>query len=62
MQLLAFQLAAFAVAAIFYVYRAHCQMRLRRLRLLRERVTYMLWVMAQGIGRADSRPRSMTIN
>jgi hypothetical protein len=62
MQLLSFQLATFAVAALYYVWRAHYQVRLRRHRLLRERVTYMLWVMAQGICSSDSRPRQMTIS
>ena len=38
--------AALAVAALFYVWRAHFQVRVRRQRVLRERVTYMLWVMA----------------
>ena len=41
--------AALAVAIIFYVYRAHVQVRLRQERVLRERVTYMLWVMAEHI-------------
>ena len=41
--------AALAVAIIFYVYRAHLQVSLRRQRLLRVRVTYMLWVMAQHV-------------
>ena len=40
--------AALAVAIIFYVYRAHQQVRVRR-RVLRERVAYMLWVMAQRV-------------
>jgi hypothetical protein len=42
--------AALTVAIIFYVYRAHLQVRLRRRRVLRERITYMLWVMAQHVG------------
>jgi hypothetical protein len=41
--------AALAVAIIFYVYRAHLQVRLQRQRLLRERVAYMLWVVAQRV-------------
>jgi hypothetical protein len=39
-------LAALAVAAIFYTWRAWQQAQTRRERLLRERVAYMLWVMA----------------
>jgi hypothetical protein len=51
--------AALAVAALFYVWRAHFQVRVRRQRVLRERVTYMLWVMAEGAngpGQAVSAP------
>jgi hypothetical protein len=62
MQLLAFQVSAFAVAAIYYIYRAHSQVQQRRERRLRERVTYMLWVMAGGVCRSDSRPMSVTIH
>jgi hypothetical protein len=45
-------MAALAVAIIFYVYRAHLQVRLRRQRVLHVRVAYMLWVMAQHVGAA----------
>jgi len=38
--------AALAVAVIFYTWRAWQQVQFRRERLLRERVAYMLWVMA----------------
>ncbi len=38
--------AALAVAVIFYTWRAWQQVHYRRERLLRERVAYMLWVMA----------------
>jgi hypothetical protein len=38
--------AALAVAGIFYTWRAWHQVQHRRARLLRERVAYMLWVMA----------------
>jgi hypothetical protein len=45
-------LAALAVAMIFYLWRAHVQGRqLRRQRILRERVAYMLWVMADRVDR-----------
>jgi hypothetical protein len=40
-------LAAFAVAAIFYVYRAYSERLLACQRTLRDRVTYMLWVAAR---------------
>jgi hypothetical protein len=39
--------AALAVALIFFIWRTHQQVRLRRDRLLRERVAHMLWVMAE---------------
>lgn len=38
--------AALTVAVIFYTWRAWQQVQCRRQRLLRERVAYMLWVMA----------------
>lgn len=38
--------ATLAVAVIFYVHRAYREVLARRQRQLRERVTYMLWVMA----------------
>jgi len=38
-----------AVAAIYCIWRAWAEVRIRRERLLRERVTYMLWVMANEI-------------
>jgi hypothetical protein len=49
MQLLWGNMAALAVAIIFYLHRAHLQGHLRRQRVLRERVTHMLWVMAQRV-------------
>jgi hypothetical protein len=42
-------LAALVVANIFYAYRAYADGLLRRQRTLRERVAYMLWVMAQRV-------------
>jgi hypothetical protein len=42
-------LAAFVVASIFYTWRAYQDGLLRRQRTLRERVAYMLWVMAARI-------------
>ena len=38
--------AALAVAMLFYAWRSHHQKLEDRDRTLRERVTYMLWVMA----------------
>lgn len=41
-------LAAFSVASVFYAYRAYVDHLKARHQILRERVTYMLWVMANG--------------
>jgi hypothetical protein len=38
--------ATLAVAIIYYLWRDYTQVQQRRERALRERVTYMLWVMA----------------
>jgi hypothetical protein len=38
--------AALAVALLFYVWRTHRHLLERRQRVLRQRVAYMLWVMA----------------
>jgi hypothetical protein len=43
-------LAALSVACIYYFWRAHVAKLARRERTLRERVTYMLWVMANQVG------------
>ncbi len=40
-------IAALAVAVIFYIYRGYVYLLLRKKRVLRERVAYMLWVVAQ---------------
>ena len=48
-------LCALAVATIFYTYRACREIRGRKDRILRERVTYMLWVMAGQQGRPSER-------
>jgi hypothetical protein len=39
-------MAALAVASIFYTWRAWQQTQYQRERTLRERVAYMLWIMA----------------
>ena len=55
MQILPCCIAAMAVALIFYGWRAWWR---GRMRILRERVTYMLWIMAKGPD--DSRTTSTT--
>jgi hypothetical protein len=54
MQLIVTNIAALTVAILFYLWRAHHQTQQRRQRVLRERVAYMLWVMAEGIRNSDS--------
>lgn len=50
-------LAAMAVTCIFCAYRAYEKKMLYRERKLRERVTFMLWVMANGF---DLEPSELT--
>jgi hypothetical protein len=47
MHAMAGSVAALAVASIYYVWKAYFQLQLQRERSLRERVTYMLWIVAQ---------------
>lgn len=54
MQPIVTNIAALAVATLYYLWRAHYQTRQRRQRVLRERVAYMLWVMADQVQRNDS--------
>jgi hypothetical protein len=46
MQLLCCDLAALAIAVLYYSWRAYHQARLRREQTLRERVAYLLWAVA----------------
>jgi hypothetical protein len=41
--------ASLAVASIFYTWRMYQDVLIQKRRTLRERVTYMLWVMANGL-------------
>lgn len=41
--------AALVVANLFYFWRGYHGQQLRRERVLRERVAFMLWVMANGL-------------
>jgi hypothetical protein len=54
MQPIVSNMAALAVAMLFYVWRAHHQARLHRERKLSERVAFMLWVVAEQITNSDS--------
>lgn len=42
-------LSALTVATIYYCWRAYHQSRLQREQVLRRRVAYMLWVMANSV-------------
>ena len=45
--------AALAVAALFYLWRSHYEARRQRLRLRRQRVAYLLWVLAERVEEHD---------
>lgn len=52
MNVVVYSVAALSVAVLFYAYRAHQDMLKSRQKQLRERVTYMLWVMANATSEA----------
>jgi hypothetical protein len=54
MQPIVTNMAALAVATLYYLWRAHYQTRQRRQRVLCQRVAYMLWVVADRIKKSDS--------
>jgi hypothetical protein len=54
MQPLSGYVATLAVAVVFYVWRGYVQVQLRRQRQLRERVTYLLWILSERIDPRDS--------
>ncbi len=54
MQPIVTNMAALVVAMLFYLWRAHHQTRQQHQRMRRERVAYMLWVMAEQIGGGNS--------
>ncbi len=45
--------AALAVAALFYLWRSHYEARRQRQRLQRQRVAYLLWVIAERVEETD---------
>jgi hypothetical protein len=46
--------AALAVAALFYLWRSHYETRRQRQRLKRQRVAYLLWVIAERVEAPDA--------
>jgi hypothetical protein len=54
MQLLVLNVAACAVAFVYCIYQTHCRLAERKRRAMRQRVAYMLWVMADRAGRKES--------
>ncbi len=59
MEMLCCNMAALSVALLYYTWRAYHQARLVRDRVLRERVAYMLWVVAE---RMESRRTPVAVN
>lgn len=49
MHMVAFCHPAFSVVTLYYIWHIYRQTWLQRERVLRERVTYMLWVMANRV-------------
>jgi hypothetical protein len=49
MHVMTVSVAALAVASIYYIWKAYFQLNCQRERTLRERVAYMLWVVAQQV-------------
>lgn len=49
MQTIVCNVSALAVASLFYYWRSYREGRVRHQRVLRERVAYMLWVMAGSV-------------
>jgi hypothetical protein len=54
MQPIVANVAALAVAALYYLWRSHYHLRLRRENLLRQRVAYMLWTIADQAEEPDT--------
>jgi|GEM_PF-961950 hypothetical protein len=54
MQPIMTNMAALAVALLYYFWRAHYQSQQRRRRLLCQRVAYLLWVVAGQVKNSDS--------
>ena len=50
MQVLSGSVAALAVATIYYVWRAYFHVQVRQRRLLHQRITYLLWILANQDG------------
>ena len=50
MPLVSLSTPTLAVALIYCIWQRYCQVRLRKERILRERVAYMLWVIANLVG------------
>jgi hypothetical protein len=59
MPILCCNFAVLAVTALYHVWRAYDKARAAKARVLRERVAYMLWVVAD---RMDSQNRPVSVN
>jgi hypothetical protein len=49
MHVLSLSAPSLAIALIFAIWQRYCQFHLRRERIVRERVTYLLWVVADQV-------------
>lgn len=58
MHLLWLNVAVCAVAFVYCIYQTHCRLAERKRRTLRQRVTYMLWVMADRAAHEETLARS----
>ena len=54
MHMLVTNMTALAVGTLYYLWRAHHQEQVRRRRILRERVAFLLWTVAGQIQNSDS--------
>ncbi|HTU89654.1 MAG TPA: hypothetical protein VMF69_06115 [Gemmataceae bacterium] len=54
MQPIMTNMAALAVATLYYLWRAHYQTQMQRHRLLCKRVAFLLWTVAERIKGSDS--------
>ena len=58
MEMVGYNVAALAVALLYYIWRTYHQARLLRQRVLRERVAFMLWSAAE---RMDAPGRTVPV-
>jgi hypothetical protein len=62
MQPIMANMAALAVASLFYLWRSHHQGELQRRRVLCQRVAHLLWVLAQRIEGSESQTAAVRVD